>query len=73
MKPEFQYTITVDKAPRAGLFWMTGSQQFQLMAGVSETPAGRVGIINLPGLSHWETLGEGEKSTPFPPLSHNVC
>jgi len=51
---------------------MTGSQPFLWMAGVLETPAGRVGIINLPGLSHRETLGEGEKSTPFLPLSDAI-
>ena len=64
--------MTVDKAPRAGMFWMTGSQQFHLMAGVSESLAGRVGIINLLGLSHREAVGQGETSTPFLPLSDAI-
>lgn len=64
--------MTVDKAPQAGMFWMTGSQQFQLMAGVSESLAGRVGIINLLGLSHREALGEGEEYTPFLPLADAI-
>jgi len=44
----------VDKTKRNGDFWLTGSQQFQLMKGVSETLAGRIGIINLLGLSQNE-------------------
>jgi len=35
-------------------FWLTGSQQFQLMKGVSETLAGRVAILNLLGFSSRE-------------------
>jgi len=41
----------VDEHRKPGAFWLTGSQQFQLMKGVSESLAGRVGIINLLGLS----------------------
>lgn len=43
--------MEVDKHPTPGRFWLTGSQQFQLMKGVSESLAGRVGIVNLLGLS----------------------
>ena len=32
----------VDKTRKPGMIWLTGSQQFQVMRGVSETLAGRV-------------------------------
>lgn len=35
------------------------------MKGVSETLAGRVGIMNLLGLSNYEIQGHGSRSTPF--------
>src|SRR5580704_3034415 len=38
--------MSVDQNTQAGAFWLTGSQQFQLMKGVSESLAGRVGIVN---------------------------
>jgi predicted AAA+ superfamily ATPase len=50
-----------------GMFWLTGSQQFQLMKGVSESLAGRVGIVNLLGLSQFEMLGLAKEHTPFLP------
>jgi len=43
--------IQVDKENKPGMYWLTGSQQFHLMKGVSETLAGRIGIINLLGFS----------------------
>ncbi len=54
-----------DRQP--GLFWLTGSQQFHLMAGVSESLAGRVAVLHLLGLSRAELLGEGPAATPFLP------
>ena len=44
----------VDKEKKKGMYWVTGSQQFNLMANVSESLAGRVGILNLQGLSQSE-------------------
>ena len=41
----------VDKKKKQGLFFLSGSQQFSLMKGVSESLAGRVGIIDILGLS----------------------
>jgi hypothetical protein len=32
--------MVVDSERKPGAFWLTGSQQFQMMKGVSETPAG---------------------------------
>lgn len=58
-----------DRSRKAGLFWLTGSQHFHLMKGVSESLAGRVGIVRLLGFSRREQSGEGETSTPFLPPS----
>lgn len=46
--------MSVDRSKRKGDFWITGSQVFRLMQNVSESLAGRVGIINLLGLSDAE-------------------
>ncbi|HPQ46404.1 MAG TPA: ATP-binding protein [Clostridia bacterium] len=43
--------IHVDRKRTNGDFWLTGSQMFQMMKGVSESLAGRVGIIPIQGLS----------------------
>ena len=37
----------VDNKEERGLYWLTGSQQFELMNNVSESLAGRVGIIDM--------------------------
>ncbi len=46
--------MSVDRSRRKGDFWLTGSQVFRLMNHVSESLAGRVGIVNLLGLSDAE-------------------
>ncbi|MEA1949750.1 MAG: AAA family ATPase [Planctomycetota bacterium] len=46
--------IAVDRSKSSGDFWLTGSQQFHLMQNVSESLAGRVGIMNLLGFSSRE-------------------
>lgn len=43
--------MAVDREPRLGSFLVTGSQTFSLMAGVSESLAGRAAIFSLPALS----------------------
>lgn len=55
--------MSVDRSKQKGDFWITGSQVFQLMKNVSESLAGRVGIINLLGLSDAEIYQE--PSEPF--------
>lgn len=60
--------LHVDKHKKMGDFWLTGSQQFQLMRGVSESLAGRVGIVQLLGLSLKERLNEGQADEPFLPI-----
>jgi len=42
-----QIKIICDESEETGLFWMTGSQQFEMMKNVRETLAGRVGILEL--------------------------
>ena len=55
--------MSVDRSRKKGDFWITGSQVFRLMNNVSESLAGRVGIVNLLGLSDAEIYQE--PSEPF--------
>ena len=49
--------VYVDREKRCGDFWLTGSQTFRLMNHVTESLAGRAGIIQLLGLSNDEIRG----------------
>ncbi len=49
--------IYADKHKSPGMFWLTGSQQFELMQNVTESMAGRVAIFKLLGLSLDEECG----------------
>lgn len=49
--------ILVDKRKQNGDFWLTGSQMFRTMKNVTETLAGRAGIIPILGLSNSEING----------------
>jgi predicted AAA+ superfamily ATPase len=64
--------ITADREKRPGQFYLSGSQQFQLMKNVSESLAGRIGIIDLPGLSLRE-IGNSRFSEPFCPTEAYVA
>lgn len=44
---------------KAGIIWITGSQNFEVMRGVRETLAGRVAILNLFGLTDSEKQFKG--------------
>jgi hypothetical protein len=59
--------MEVDRSRKPGLFWLTGSQHFHLMKGVSESLAGRVGVVQLLGLSRREIMGMSMESKPFVP------
>lgn len=63
--------MAVDRDRTAGQFWLTGSQQFHLMKGVSESLAGRVGVVNLLGFSQREQSSHAE-SEPFLPIPENL-
>jgi len=49
--------IRIDREQQPGAFLMTGSQQFELMKGISESLAGRIGLLTLSGLSTREIDG----------------
>ena len=49
--------MIADDSGKKGQFYLTGSQQFMMMKNVSESLAGRIGIINLLGLSLREIKG----------------
>ena len=76
---EFQYAPNllpyikayVDEHKNYGDFWLTGSQNFVSMQNVSESLAGRVGIVNLFSLSQSEITGAlfGEYETGFDHLT----
>lgn len=55
----------VDESTETGLFWITGSQPLHLMRELSDSLAGRVGIIEMLGLSSAEIYDY--KTSPFLP------
>lgn len=57
--------IRVDKDGLHGQYYLTGSQMFHMMRNVSESLAGRVGILSMYSLSRAEI--EGRASVPFLP------
>lgn len=59
--------MSVDRDRRSGMFWLTGSQQFHIMKGISESLAGRVALVQLLGLSRQEVAGKGDAHSPFLP------
>ena len=50
--------VLLDKSRNKGDFFLTGSQSFELMENVTESLAGRAGILSLHGLSLREINGE---------------
>lgn len=62
----------VDAARQSGMYWLTGSQQFSLMQGVTESLAGRVGILHLQGLSQAEK-DECPEREPFLPSPEAIA
>ncbi|MFQ5456629.1 MAG: ATP-binding protein [Nitrospirota bacterium] len=64
--------MEVDKNRQPGMFWLTGSQQFHMMKAVSESLAGRAGVVSLLGLSRREMIGQGQNSEPFLPAPEVV-
>ncbi|MDE5596773.1 MAG: ATP-binding protein [Lachnospiraceae bacterium] len=62
--------IRTDRANKNGMYYLTGSQMFHMMKNVSESLAGRVGILPMYSLSRAEI--EGTESSPFLPNKINV-
>ena len=52
-----QIKLCLDKSKKKGQFYLCGSQQFEIMKGVSESLAGRIGLLTLLGLSIRERQG----------------
>lgn len=58
-KELFRYIkIKCDESEETGLFCLSGSQPFHLMQHVSESLSGRIGIVELSGLSLRECMGD---------------
>ncbi len=52
-----QIKLFLDRERKKGQFFMCGSQQFKMMKGVSESLAGRIGLVTLLGFSLRESHG----------------
>jgi len=65
--------MNVDRAQTNGAFWLTGSQKFEMMRGVTESLAGRVAIVDLLGFSQAEMLERAENSQPFLPAQEWIA
>lgn len=61
-----QIKMLLDRDRKKGQFFMCGSQQFKMMKGVSESLAGRIGLVSLLDFSLREVYGI-ECDTPFIP------
>lgn len=60
--------IKVDAAEQEpGMYWLTGSQRFVMMKGVSESLAGRIGVVDLHSLSQREIMQSKPSAVPFDP------
>jgi uncharacterized protein len=51
----------VDRSDQPGQYILTGSQNLAVLRGVAESMAGRVGILQLDGMTHLEQLGRGRE------------
>ena len=68
--PYIKMEVDGNRVP--GSYWLTGSQPFHLMKGVSESLAGRVGVVHLLGLSRREWAGRSRESRPFLPTPAEI-
>lgn len=53
-----------------GMYWLTGSQKFEMMKDVSESLAGRVAVLDMSGLSAAEL--DGREACAFHPALENL-
>jgi predicted AAA+ superfamily ATPase len=60
--------ILLDNSDERGQIWMTGSQQYNMMQGVTESLAGRVAIIDMLGFSIYELQNKAALQKPFLPM-----
>lgn len=67
----FRYIkIKCDESDERGLFCLSGSQPLELMEGVSESLSGRIGIIELSGLSMREIKGDSFNRSFLPTMEY---
>lgn len=59
--------MRVDEAGEMGMYWLSGSQAFSLMENVSESLAGRAGIIEMNSFTYSEVQSEVDEKVPFNP------
>lgn len=66
--------MKVDANRQSGMYWMTGSQRFHMMNGVSDSLAGRIGIVDLYSFSQRELCGD-DSAAAFSPAEprKSVC
>ncbi len=58
--------MAIDRdSDKCGRFWFSGSQQFHLMRDIGESLAGRIGIIDLGGISQGEEFGRTDDESAF--------
>lgn len=70
-KELFRYIkIRCDESEEKGLFFLSGSQPFHLMQNVSESLSGRIGIIELSGLSMRECMKDPFNKHFLPTLEY---
>ncbi len=70
-KELFRYIkIKCDESEEKGLFCLSGSQPFHLMQNVSESLSGRIGIVELSGLSMRESMGDSFNRRFLPTLEY---
>lgn len=55
--------IICDNSKEKGLFWLTGSQKIEVMKGVSESLAGRMGVLDMSSFSYREII-----KSKYPPF-----
>lgn len=66
--------MKVDANRRPGMYWLTGAQRFHMMKGVSDSLAGRIGIVDLYSLSQREISGDCATAEYEPATPHeSVC
>lgn len=70
IKEKVDAVRTLDSSKARGMYWLTGSQKFELMQGVSESLAGRIAIFDMHGLSNHEIAGV--HSVPFLPERYST-
>ena len=59
--------MKVDEANKTGMYWLSGSQAFSLMKGVSESLAGRAGIVEMNSFTYSEIQSAVKNKAPFDP------